>query len=303
MIDQEIKDWLDGVDVLVTGMSAKNPSYELALTRQAKEIKIPVLWFSDTHLIFNRPTFTQSGIWPDSVTVLDQLEAALAHQVGYPRAVVVGSPLWEKIPSMRCDVELVRKTLGVREQDYEKLFMVVLGKDSNNNLRIIRDLSNAVSRNLEYYRAFWLRFHPGDPHHPSKDPGFYERYKYYKGYSDFKLGETEALVLACDLVIGSHSGANVAAIFHRKPSLDYLPDYVMERLRKLINTDCWPPADSGASLKVTKAEDLGTAIDFALSDFGREYIRSFQERFYPIPEPNQAVKKIETELKYLAQTC
>lgn len=314
LTDDYIDQFLRPADILMIGMSSKSPGVELALTHKAQERKIPVIWFSDTHLVFCRPAFVNSGLWPNSVTVLDQYEADLAMKIGYPRAVATGLPLWEEIPRMTLDVNQVRRKLGVGQK---RLILGVFGKDPNINVRILNDLFDALGDytalqaiNDEDLICFLPRFHPGDPCHPSNNPGFYE--SVLEGVPDWVIemirndgdvwGSTDQLVLASDLVFASHSGAGMAAVFHRKAVIDYLPDYVMERLAKLTGVSIWPPAEVGATLKVTHPSHLGIAIDFALSDFGHEYIRSAQERNYPIPESGMALKKLTAEVAYQTST-
>lgn len=304
--------WLLGNDALVLGMSSKEPKYELMLTRLAKARKIPVLWVADTHMVFNRPAFVasmKSGVGPDSIAVLDEQEARMAREVGYPRVVVTGLPLWESMVEMKCDVEQLRKGLDLSHD--EKIVLAVFGKDPNNNERIINDLVvalNEVSADDYDYLALLPRWHPGDPKHPTKDSSFYSSILENSLYhfvptigQTNEYGDTDSLVLASDVVFGSHATTLMAAVLHRRPAIDYLPDYVTDRLEKMTGSRIWPPAESGATLKVDDPAHLADAFHFALSYFGQKTQRRFQELYYPKPTPGLAVKKLAAEVDYLVE--
>ncbi len=249
----------------------------------------------------------KEGVGPDSIAVLDEQEARMARAVGYSRVAVTGLPLWESIVEMKLDVERVRNGLGLLPCG--KMILAVFGKDPTNNLRIIENLADALNEAVPQFESWvlWPRWHPGDPKHPAKEADFYP-----KILSDFlaegwpvipcqtnEWGETDALVLASDVVFGSHATTLMAAVLHRKPVIDYLPDYVTDRLEKMTGSRIWPPAEVGATLKVDNSEHLADAFCFALSEFGQKTQRRLQELYYPRPTLGTAVRKLADEMHNL----
>ena len=314
-------------DAVVTGLSAFETDMELNVVRWLRS-EIPWFVFEDVPEAALRPKAKELAYRAKLVFAAHPSGAQAVQDFGYAGSVCLGPPSqWRaeyegvmaaKANNARSEISKTRRPsntaaiMNLKDactvwslEGNDKVVGIILGKDPDENNRILRLLKDALSELGDSY-VLAISQHPGEKATKTEDKdrfegAFAERKEILSGIWHFDSGWKGAKLAGNVDVLVSGSGSNITiASAYARVSQVWLDDEgVRARMRAQTGKDTWFVAELGGMLVADGVGDLGPMIKTALSERGRQYLLQMQENNFPLPEDWHTEKKIVDLLEKL----
>lgn len=281
-----ILEHIANADAVVVGMSSSEAlaKEELAVASEAIRLGKPVFCYADTFGL--RPYFKDVLDAPGTTLFhLNDDEAAAAKTV-YPTLEVVttGNPMWERFFFPKFTRDQVREQLGISEG--VKVILCPGGKDKEvNSLHFIQAVEDLGKLDGVH---FIISLHRGD----TTPPEYY--HELLAGYGVwFQIMPSSSMsgleILPCaDLVYGSASTIEVAAVCLRIPVVDYLSQQARERLKRNTGSSVWELVTQGVVHDRDDFMDQADSLYYVVENVSiiilQDPLRSDCKKLYPKPE-------------------
>lgn len=292
-------------DIMLTGFSGM-PGTELALTANARQSGIPVVWIEDypggilPYYRLNKPHPTNPAVIPDYIFVVNEWakEEELKYIPGFnpSKIIVTGQPAFDSIAveDRQGTRARVREALKMGSGESLIVYMGIPTIASAEALEIlVKGINDLGLRNFRLVN----RRHPRDttPNETydqitdSVRPCIVDT----TGFTTDKVG------MAADLVITTYSTTGIEAVQRGVPSIHILIKDILAKSESGENVPIPPPVLDGSSLAVYKPEEMADVLNQALlqPDFLRQKMSKWKVDGHATDRVVDLILKIAREYK------